>query len=678
MSVRLNCPRGHAWEEGSAAVGGTATCPECGLTVTVPAAGPHGAPVDPTADTPTLVQDGWSTSAGRGEVLPRLADFEILGELGRGGMGIVYKAHWRTQDNRVVALKVIRKDRLTRDEAVRRFRREAQAAARLDHPNIVQVYDSDHTGDTHYLVMECVDGMTLERLVERRGALPIETACDYIRQAATGLQHAYEQALVHRDIKPSNLMVALDADDSDHDGAPAVIKILDMGVARVLQLGAAQPGESISTLTQGGAVIGTADYVAPEQLEDPHGADIRADLYSLGCTFYYLLAGQVPFPGGSLVSKLDKQRWATPTPVDEVRMDIPPAVAGVVRKLLAKKPAERFQTPGELARALEELARTGYSGTWAPNLTINVVRRFEGHAGGLWTVAVAPDGATLVSGGKDRTLRVWDVASGKALRNFARQLQEVRAVAVAPEGSRIASAAGVALRVWDTAGNELRRCAGHSDAIRAVGFTPDGERLVSASEDKSVRVWDLHNGREVMRLGKHTGGVTCFVLTPDGARLLSGSRDQTLRFWDLRSGQETRVLTPAAGPVLALALSPDGRLAVSAHFDTKLRLWDMRSGREVRRFPGHKQMPSAVAFTRDGRHIVSGSQDQTVRLWDVDTGCELASLPAHRGGVTALAMMPHGNSVVSAGADGVVCLLELPLDAKPSRGKAPPLRGDHI
>jgi WD40 repeat protein len=425
-------------------------------------------------------------------------------------------------------------------------------------------------------------------------------------------------------------------------------------------------------------VIGTADYVAPEQLEDPHGADIRADLYSLGCTFYYLLAGQVPFPGGSLVSKLDKQRWATPTPVDQVRLDVPSAVAGVVRKLLAKKPAERFQTPAELARALEELARTGYSGTLAPNLNITTVRRYEGHAGGLWTVAVAPDGATLVSGGKDRTLRLWDAAAGKELRAFARQLQEVRAVAFAPEGSRIASAAGVALRVWDAAGNELRRCAGHSDAIRAVGFTPDGGRLVSASEDKSVRVWDLHNGREMMRLAKHTAGVTCFVVTPDGERLLTGSRDQTLRFWDLRSGQETRVLVPAAGPVFALALSPDGRLAASAHFDTKLRLWDVRSGREVRRFPGHKQMPTAVAFTRDGRHIVSGSQDQTVRLWDVDTGCELASVQAHRGGVTALALMPHANGVVSAGADGIVCLLELPLDAKPSRGKLPPLRGDHI
>src|SRR2546425_6811583 len=121
-----------------------------------------------------------------------------------------------------------------------------------------------------------------------------------------------------------------------------------MGVARVLQLGGQATPESLSTLTQGGAVIGTADYVAPEQLEDPHGADIRADLYSLGCTFYFVLTGQVPFPGGSLVSKLDKQRWQIPTPVDELRLDVPAPVAEVVRKLLAKKPDDRYPTPGEL------------------------------------------------------------------------------------------------------------------------------------------------------------------------------------------------------------------------------------------------------------------------------------------------------------------------------------------
>jgi serine/threonine protein kinase len=416
---------GHAWEENAILPERAARCPVCGIIVPWP---PDG--IVPTSSSredagPTVMQStDWHAGAGTvNEAPPSLADFEILGELGRGGMGMVYKARWRSQ-NRTVALKIIRQDRLQHDEAVRRFRREAQAAARLHHPNIVQVFDSDHSGDTHYLVMEYVDGVTLDRLVEEKGALPIPQACDYIRQAAYGLQHAHEQALVHRDIKPANLMVVSGgvvsgdnpkgsktrpgASDSPTHQAPSTkhqtpltigpltthqIKILDMGVARVLHLtGGGSSGESLSTLTQGGAVIGTADFIAPEQLEDPHGADIRADLYSLGCTFYFLLTGHVPFPGGSLVSKLDKQRWQAPTPVDELRLDIPVAVAGVVRKLLAKKPADRFRTPGELAHALEELAQGGYTDAARARLTIEEARRLAGPTSAEAAVAIAANG----------------------------------------------------------------------------------------------------------------------------------------------------------------------------------------------------------------------------------------------------------------------------------------------
>src|SRR5262249_31072649 len=180
-------------------------CPQCGEQGSMaPANSASNPEQDSTSSGPTTSLQGQHLSPP--QPAPTLADFEILSELGRGGMGIVYKARQLSID-RVVALKVIRKDRLQQEESVRRFRREAQAAARLRHPNIVQVFDSDHTGDTHYLVMEFVDGITLERLVEKSGPLPIERACDFIRQAALGLQHAKERALVHRDIKPSNLMV---------------------------------------------------------------------------------------------------------------------------------------------------------------------------------------------------------------------------------------------------------------------------------------------------------------------------------------------------------------------------------------------------------------------------------------------------------------------------------------
>ena len=668
MPLRLTCPLGHAWEEADALPGQAARCPVCGVSVPTLR---NGAPQGPTTDAfakqddtgPTLAHPpDWQPLTPVGaEVPPTLADFETLGELGRGGMGIVYKARWR-RENRVVALKVIRQDRLQHAEAVRRFRREAQAAARLHHPNIVQVFDSDHSGDTHYLVMEYVDGVTLERLVDERGPLPLNLACDYMRQAALGLQHAHDQALVHRDIKPANLMIT--PPSARGNGPPGVVKILDMGVARVLQLaGAPVPGESFSTLTQGGTVIGTADYIAPEQLEDPHKADIRADLYSLGCTFYFVLTGQVPFPGGSLVSKLDKQRWQIPTSVDELRVEVPAAVAAVIRKLLAKKPADRYATPAELAHALGDLARSGFTDSHSPRQTIRERHRLTGHTENVTAVAIAPGGQLAASGGKDRVLRLWDLATGQLVRTFPKQTQEIRAVAFGPDGDSVAWAAGVAVRVGNPkTGLETRRFGGHTDAVRAVVFAT-GHRLVSSAEDKTLRLWDAANGGEIQRMARHTAGVSCCAVDADGSVALSGSRDQTLRLWELRNGQELQVMAPNAGTVLSVALTPDARFAVSAHFDTLVRLWDVSSGRELRRFQGHNQMVTSIALTPDGNYLLTGSQDQTVRLWQLDTGLELANA-ALATGVTALALAPDGKQAIVAGADRSLILLELPIREK--------------
>jgi WD40 repeat protein/tRNA A-37 threonylcarbamoyl transferase component Bud32 len=596
-----------------------------------------------------------------GDTPPRLPDYEILEEIGRGGMGIVYRTRQVSRD-RIVALKVIRKERLSHPEVVRRFRREVQAAARLSHPNVVLVYDADQEGDTHFLAMEYVPGITLQRLVEEHGALPVPQACDYVRQVALGLQHAHEQALVHRDIKPANLMVTATA--PARPGAlaygGALVKVLDMGVARLYALSGNQE-ELLSTLTQDGAMLGTPDYIAPEQLENAHEADIRADLYSLGCTFHFLLTGQVPFPGGTLIQKLDKQRWAVPPPVDQVRPEVPAGVAAVVRKLMAKKPAERYQTPAELVAALEQLARGGGIPAEPRPPVLAPVRRLAAHRDGAWGVAVSADGRQALSGGKDRALRLWDLATGQEVRAFAGQGAEVRAVALSPDGRLALSASGATLRLWDTAtGQEVGRLVGHTDAVKSVAFAPDGRRAVSGGDDKAVRLWDVPGRRPVRRLAGHSRDVTSVVVTPDGRHALSGSRDQTLRLWDLQTGGEVRRFG-GRGMVLAVAVSADGRLALSGSYDTTLRLWDLAGGQELRRFTGHRQMVAAVAFTPDGRRVLSGSHDQTVRLWDVESTRELCVGEGHTGWVTAVAFTPNGRHAVSVGADGALCVWELPV-----------------
>jgi serine/threonine protein kinase len=650
----FTCPNGHRWE------GPGGVCPVCGASTEMRSA--------PVAATPQPTERGSGTDAGArtavllpGDAPPLLPDFDILEEVGRGGMGIVYKAQQRSR-SRVVALKVIRKERLSHPEVVRRFRREVQAAARLSHPNVVRVYDSDQEGDTHFLAMEYVPGITLQRLVEQFGRLPVPQAGDYIRQAALGLQHALEQALVHRDIKPANLMVAAVAPEQPGALAyrGAVLKVLDMGVARLYQLRGNQE-ELLSTLTQDGAVLGTPDYIAPEQLENAHEADIRADLYSLGCTFHFLLTGQVPFPGGTLIQKLDKQRWATPPAVDQLRPEVSAGVAGVVRKLMAKRPEDRYQTPAELVAALDHLGRTGHLPAEPRPPALAPARRLTGHTDCVWGVALSADGQLALSGGKDGTLRLWDVASGKELRVLVGGGDEIRAVALSTDGRLLLSASGATLKLWDgVTGQELGRLVGHTDTVKSVAFAPDGRRGAARGDDRTVRLWDVQGRREVRRFAGHTRDLTGVVFTPDGRHVLSGSRDQTLRLWDLQTGREARCFGGRAGMVLSVAVSADGRHALSGGYDTTLRLWELASGKELRRFQGHKQMVAGVAFAPDGRRVLSGSHDQTLKLWDLESTRELCSCEGHAGWVTSVTYAPDSRSAISAGADGALCLWQLP------------------
>jgi hypothetical protein len=285
---------------------------------------------------------------------PELAEhprYRIVEVLGQGGMGTVYKAQHRLME-RLVALKVIDRGLTGNPAVVERFRREVRAAAQLNHPNIVHAYDAEQAMDTHFLVMEFVEGTTLARLVEQQGPLPVAQACDYIRQAAMGLQRAFEHGMIHRDIKPHNLMRT----------PQGVVKILDFGLARLMsETGPAlsSPGRdafsedaSPASLTQTGMVMGTAEYMAPEQAEDAHAADIRADIYSLGCTLYYLLSGQAPFPEGTVLDKLRAHRTRNPRPLSDFRKDVPPALVHVLERMMAKDPDQRYQTPAEAADAL--------------------------------------------------------------------------------------------------------------------------------------------------------------------------------------------------------------------------------------------------------------------------------------------------------------------------------------
>jgi tRNA A-37 threonylcarbamoyl transferase component Bud32/anti-sigma factor RsiW len=300
-----------------------------------------------------------ATVPGAGSIPSSLAAHEryrVLELLGSGGMGAVYKAEHRRME-RHVALKVMSPDLMDRPQMVERFHREVKAAALLTHPNIVTAYDADQAGDTHFLIMEFVEGISLAQKVQQAGPLPIARACDYVRQAALGLQHAFERGMVHRDVKPHNLMLT----------PTGQVKILDFGLARFVRETASVRAETsapttetagpasvgaASALTETGMVMGTVDFIAPEQATDPSRADVRADIYSLGCTLYYLLAGHAPFPEGAALDKLTAHCERAPAPLTDLRRDVPPALARVVERMMAKDPAQRYQTPAAVAEAL--------------------------------------------------------------------------------------------------------------------------------------------------------------------------------------------------------------------------------------------------------------------------------------------------------------------------------------
>ena len=299
----------------------------------------------PAGDATSVSTDNDETSVGAAvetdeqasPKLPVLGDYVLLGKIGAGGMGKVFKARHRRMD-RIVALKVLPPNMMKHPEAIQRFRQEVKAAAQLFHPNIVTAFDAGEQSGVHFLVMEFVDGHALSAIVKEHGPFNLEKAMEYIQQASVGLQYAHERGMVHRDIKPSNLMLDVDGE----------IKLLDMGTARIGN----QPEEE---LTKSGVIMGTINYMSPEQAKDPHAVDHRCDIYSLGCTFYYLLTGKPLYDGDMIQTLMAHANKPIPS-VSAANQQIPTWVDTVLSNMLAKNPDQRYSSLLEFRNELQELA----------------------------------------------------------------------------------------------------------------------------------------------------------------------------------------------------------------------------------------------------------------------------------------------------------------------------------
>jgi eukaryotic-like serine/threonine-protein kinase len=349
-------------------------------------------------DTDELLRDGALTpyqleqlQCGRGRGLV-LGPYRILDEVGRGGFGCVYKAAHVLMD-RVVALKVIAPERVEDDRARGLFLREVRAATRLQHPNIALAYDAGEVDGRLFLALEFVEGPNLDQFVRKQGPLPLNLAWPMLQQAALALRCSNDEGMVHRDIKPANLLIpqaALLADIPGGPDAPALVKIVDFGLARLQSLGTS------GTLFAGNDKVfaGTPDFVSPEQAQSLHDVDVRSDLYSLGCTFYYALAGRKPFPGATPLAIILQQIEKDPEPLEHLRPDLPPALAGLVRRLMEKLPEKRFQSPREL------LAEMGFLNTGGsqPNIALPTSLALPPSVASSPNVVLAPAGPAPSNG----------------------------------------------------------------------------------------------------------------------------------------------------------------------------------------------------------------------------------------------------------------------------------------
>jgi eukaryotic-like serine/threonine-protein kinase len=620
----------------------------------------------------------------RDVTIRHFGDYEILKELGRGGMGVVYKAR-QISLNRPVALKMIKAGVLADEAELRRFQNEANAVALLDHPGIVPVYEVDEHDGEKYFSMKLVEGSNLaEQLASFQDNF--SAAAALMIEATEAVQHAHMRGILHRDLKPANILL-------DTHGRP---HITDFGLAKMM--------ESDVELTASGAIMGTPAYMSPEQAAGRRRSmTLATDVYGLGAILYAMLTGKAPFDGDSIIETLDAVRTRPPEPPRKRNARIPRDLELICLKCLEKNPADRYPTAAALADDLrcwaadepvsvraagnvERLAKWARrKPTLAAAYTLGILTVVLGGLGGaaVWQWRAAVRARDLAASAK---MAAEEARDGEAMARATVQkahdeLATAREALAAVEYGRTME---IALQAWrenhvvttlsllsatrsDLRGWEWRyvdrlchldllTLKGHTDGVSSAAFSPDGSRIVTASDDNTANVWDARSGALALTLRGHApgdlkSGVLSASFSPDGARIVTASYDKTAKVWDARSGAELITLNGHTSEISSARFSPDGARIVTASADSTSKVWDAQSGAMVLTLKGHTGGVTSVSFSPDGARIVTASEDNTAKVWDARSGALALTLGGHTGRVTSVSFSPDGFRIVTASGD---------------------------
>ena len=636
-----------------------------------------------------------------------LGRFRILHELGRGGLGIVYLAY-DPKLGRQVALKIPRIESLASDESQRRFLREAEAAARLSHANLISVFDAGEEGPICYIASEYCPGPTLAQWLKQHDApAPPHWAATCVQQLADGVQHAHGRGVLHRDIKPSNVLLApLPGQSSRSSSEPVDAycpKLADFGMAKLL--------EHVNDQTRSGALIGTPAYMAPEQATGQmRDVDARADVYALGVVLYELLTARRPFEGASDVEIIAHVISDEPRPLSRIRPDIPRDLAAICIKCLEKEPARRYATAQQLADDLGRFLRGEPTEARPPRPVERVWKwaRRRPVVAGL-SAALALLLVTIVVGSVAFSVKLQAAVTRLQRSMYASEVRLAQDAMLNNDTSRALqllrqhapeldpSARGEF--AWQYLTNTLHRARArlpkHPGDVYSLSFAPDGRRLATACRDGRVRIWDWRRQQLLSNLGDHRSEVSVAVFSPDGGLLASGDdvgriliRDgatyairrelitakqskpaeivallfsadaarlyvgagNRLQVWEVATGERLAETVADDDPIRSLALSPDGQLLASVHF--RLKLWRSDGLELVRQF--EEENFKAAVFASNEWLVGARATSQT-SMFDVTTGKFLFKiLNGHAGSIGALSWSPDRQILVSGGSDELV------------------------